>query len=232
MTFATPSRNPTVDGKLKTLLQFFFQKMVQTTLDDMLPAQVVAYDRATNMASVQPLISMVTTLNEVVQRGQIAQVPVLQLGGGGFILNFPIRAGDLGWLKANDRDISLFTQFWRMVTPNTGRLHSFEDAIFIPSILTGFTIASPDATNVTLQRLDASLRLSLGDGNACITDDNSYSQNVHALLDLQSTMRAFKVPRMTHAQRDAIASPIGGMIVYVTDTTTGFSFYTDGTGWS
>lgn len=229
-----PSRNPTIDGRLRTVLRFAFRKLVQGGLDDMLPAQVVAYDRAANMASVQPLISIVTTLNTIINRSQVARIPVLQIGGGGFMLNFPIKPGDLGWIKANDRDISLFTQLWQMVRPNTQRMHSFEDAIFIPSILTGFTIESPDAANVTLQAIDGSTRLSMGAGNTCITDQAGYAQSVNAVLDVQSTTRAFKVPSMTTAQRDAIPSPEGGFIVYVNDFTPNpkFSFYVDGIGWS
>lgn len=233
MTFLTPSppsRNPTVDKKLRTVLRFAFGKMVQETLDDMLPAMIIAYDRTTNMASVQPLISMVTTLNEIKPRGPIARVPVLQIGGGGFVLNFPIEPGDLGWIKANDSDISLFTQFWRMVTPNTGRMHSFEDCLFIPSILTGFTIQSPDASNVVLQSLDASVRFSMGDGNTCITDTAGYAQSVNSVLDLQSTTRAFKLPVMTTAQKNAIPDPVQGMMVY-DSTENGVSTY-DGSVWS
>ena len=60
----------------------FSAKFLQHQISDMLPGQVVAYDRATNMASVQPLVSMVTTLNQIVPRGQIASVPVLQVGRG------------------------------------------------------------------------------------------------------------------------------------------------------
>lgn len=229
-----PSRNPTIDGKLRTVLRFAFMKLVQGTMDDMLPAQVVAYDRASNMASVQPLISVVSTLNVIVNRAQIARVPVLQLGGGGFMLNFPIRPGDLGWIKANDRDISLFTQFWRMVRPNTKRMHSFEDGIFIPSILTDFAIDSSDAQNVVLQSINGGTRFSMGAGNTCITDESGYAQSVSAVLDVQSITRAFKIPSMTTGQRDAIPSPEGGMMVYVNDftPTPKYSFYTDGIGWS
>jgi hypothetical protein len=39
-----------------------------------------------------------------------------------------------------------------------------------------------------------------------------------AILDLQSTTRAFIPPRMTTTQRDAISSPSNGMVVYNTST--------------
>lgn len=227
---APPSRNPTVDGHLKTVLRFVFNKLIQSSVDDMLPGQVVAYNRTTNMATIQPMISMVTTLNEIIPRGQVAEVPVLQLGGGGFVLNFPIKPGDLGWIKANDRDISLFTQIWQMVRPNTKRMHSFEDAIFIPSILTGFTIESPDSSNVVLQSLNASVRFSMGNGNVCITDKSGYSQSVNCVLDVQSTTRAFAFPRMTKTQRNAIPSPFPGMAIF-NITEDSLQVYTAASGW-
>jgi hypothetical protein len=164
MTFgasAPPSRNPTNDGHARGAFNVILQKFLQGKIDDMIPAKVVAYNRTTNMASVQPLISMVTTMNDIVPRAQIASVPVLQIGGGGFVLNFPIQPDDLGWLKSNDVDISLFKQLWKMVIPNTGRMHNFSDGIFIPSILTGFTIQSEDAANVVLQNLAGTVRVAI-----------------------------------------------------------------------
>lgn len=231
MNIAPPSRNPTVDGKLRTVLRFVFNKLVQATLDDMIPAQVVAYNRTTNMASVQPMISMVTTLNQVIPRAVIASVPVSQLGGGGFTLNFPINPGDIGWLKANDRDISIWKQLWQIVAPNTGRMHSFEDGTFIPVALVNFVIAASDAGNVVLQSLTGAARISLGDGNACISDTAGYAQSVNCILDVQSTTRAFKFPTMSATQKNAIVSPISGMAVFDT-TKPGLSVYTTGVGWS
>ena len=229
MNIAPPSRNPTVDGKLRSVLRFVFNKLVQGTLDDMIPAQVIAYNRTTNMASVQPMISMVTTLNEVHPRAVITSVPVSQLGGGGFMLNFPVKAGDIGWLKSNDRDISLWKQLWQIVAPNTGRMHSFEDGTFIPVALVNFVIAASDAGNVVLQSLNGSVRLSMGAGT-CISDETGYSQSANAILDLQSTTKAFKLPSMSTSQKTAIPSPKAGFMVW--DSTEGGVSTFNGSAWS
>ncbi len=203
-------------------------------LDDMLPAQVIAYNRTKNLAQVQILVPIVDTLGNVTARAQVASIPVMQMGGGGFMLNFPVRAGDLGFIKSNDRDISIFKQTGVQSPPNTKRLHSFEDAAFIPVAFFNFVIAASDTTNVTLQSLDGTTRFSMGSGNTCVTDEISYTQSADAILDVQSISRAFKIPRMTVAQQASIASPIGGMMVYLIDfsPTPKFSFYTDGVGWS
>lgn len=43
------------------------------------------------------------------------------------------------------------------------------------------------------------------------------SANASAQLDVQSTTKGFKPPSMTTAQKNAITSPVGGLIVYDTD---------------
>lgn len=53
--------------------------------------------------------------------------------------------------------------------------------------------------------------------------------NANAILDLTSTTKAFMLPRMTTTQRDAIASPTAGMVIY-NSTTNVLNFY-NGTSW-
>jgi uncharacterized protein (TIGR02145 family) len=52
-----------------------------------------------------------------------------------------------------------------------------------------------------------------------------------AMLDVQSTSKGVLIPRMTKAQRAAIASPAIGLLVFQTDATPGFYFYS-GSAWS
>lgn len=55
--------------------------------------------------------------------------------------------------------------------------------------------------------------------------------NASSLLDITSTTMGMLVPRMTKAQRDVIASPATGLLIYQTNNTPGFYYYT-GTAWS
>lgn len=155
-----PSINPTNYGSLNGVMKFVLQKFLQG-VDDQLPAQIVSYNRTSNIAQVQPLIAMITTDNVVIQRAALQSVPVHIGGGGGFMVNFPVKAGDLGYIKANDRDISLFLQSYQASAPNTARKHSFEDAIFIPAVMKGYTIAGGDAQNLVIQNLDGTVKISL-----------------------------------------------------------------------
>lgn len=166
---APPSGNQAGADTLAGMLRLVMTKFLQN-VDDMLPAKVVAYDRTTNRATVQPLIAFVTTANEIVQRATVASVPVLQLGGGGFVLSFPILPGDLGWIKANDRDISLFKKTLANSSPNTQRKHTFEDALFIPdTMFKSVVIDEDDANSVVLQNLAGTVRLAISETALTIT---------------------------------------------------------------
>jgi len=158
---ANPSRDPANDDSLLGFARQVLDKFLQG-VDDMLPARVVSYDRVKNRAVVVPMVKLLTTDNRQITRAQYASVPVLQLGGGGFVLSTNLKAGDLGWLKANDRDISLVLQAYKDNAPNTLRKHSFADAVFIPDAMRGITTVGGEAENFTLQSLDGSVRVSLG----------------------------------------------------------------------
>lgn len=231
--YSPPSRNPAQNDSLTGLLQLVLAKFLQNT-DDMLPAEVIAYDAATNTAQVQPIIDMVTTSAQAIPRSQIPSVPVMQISGGGFLLRFPVNPGDLGWIKANDRDISLFKQSFAESVPNTQRKHTFEDGLFIPqSAWTLFTLAEEDAGNMVLQNADGSVKIALWSNLIKILAPAGVgiggTPNSSLVLDLQSTTQAFAPPRMTTTQRNAIPNPQEGFTIYNL-TTHGLETYTNA-GW-
>lgn len=165
---AKPSRDPANDDSIVGMLRQVLDKTAQNT-DDMLPARVIAFNRETNRVQVQPMIHVVTTNGENVPRAQIIDIPVVQVGGGGFVLLFPLKTGDFGWIKANDRDISLFLQSWQESPPNTFRKHSFSDAVFIPDVMRGWTLAGEDTDRAVLQSLDGNTRISIGADDIIMT---------------------------------------------------------------
>jgi len=54
--------------------------------------------------------------------------------------------------------------------------------------------------------------------------------NGSALLEIQSTTKGMLFPRMSNAQRNAIASPATGLLIFQTDNTPGFYYYS-GSAW-
>src|SRR5262249_41207979 len=61
-------------------------------------------------------------------------------------------------------------------------------------------------------------------------NNNNAAPNSSAMLDIQSTTRGMLIPRMTTAQRIAIASPAKGLMVFDTDANS-FWFY-NGSVWT
>lgn len=158
---ANPSLNPADIGTLTGTLRHVFNKLTQR-LDGSLPARVIAYDRDAKRASVQPQIAVLTTNNTLVTRAAIASVPVVQLSGGGFVLDFPLKSGDTGWVIACDRDISAYLKYLAVAAPATVRIKNFADGYFLPSALLNYTIAEEDADNLVLQTYDGTVKISLG----------------------------------------------------------------------
>jgi hypothetical protein len=55
--------------------------------------------------------------------------------------------------------------------------------------------------------------------------------NASSLMEIKSTTKGLLIPRMTLTQRNAIASPATGLLIYQTNNTPGFYYYT-GTAWT
>lgn len=153
-----PSLDPANNDTLAGAVTFAFSKMMQN-VNGMLPAKVINYNRATNRAQVQLLIDIVGTDGTQYNRPQLASIPVFVFGGGGFRLSFPLNPGNLGWVLANDRDISNFLSSYSQCAPNTARVKQFSDGVFFPDNMTGLT--GTDANNAVLQNDSGTVTISI-----------------------------------------------------------------------
>lgn len=148
-------------GQLDAALKAFFLNQ----FEGMLPATVVSYNDQTNRAVIKPLVMVGTTSGAKVSRAQVSGIPVYRFGGGGFFMRFPIKAGDFGWIKANDRDISLVFQRGGLEDwPNTTRMHKFSDAMFFPDTFKQWVISGENADKAVWQTMDGETCISLGAG--------------------------------------------------------------------
>lgn len=154
----TPSRNQANDDELAGLFVEVLDKFL-SGIDDMLPAIVEQYDAAANRATVKILIQRLGTDGSLTSRASIASVPVFQMGAGGYVIVSKPKQGDLGWVKATDRDISLFLQSYEESKPNTLRKHDFADSVFFPDAMRGYTADSGDG--LSIQNLDGTSKIVL-----------------------------------------------------------------------
>lgn len=174
--YNNPSLDPADNNSLAGSIRFAFSKLIQD-INGMLPAQVISYDRVTNRVQVQLLITLITTDGSQVPRPQIASLPVLLLGGGGYFLSFPLNTGDLGWVIANDRDISNFLQTYAQSPPNTNRISKFADGLFIPDIMRGYTLADTADGAAVLQNLNGTVSIALSNTGVTINSTDLVTIN-------------------------------------------------------
>ena len=162
----TPSQKPGQSDSLSGSMDLVLRKFL-LDVDDMLPARIVSYDRNANRAQIDILYKVTMTDGSLNPLMAPAEVPVLTIGGGGMCLTFPIKPGDLGWIKASDRDMSLFLQSYEAEPGNTTRLHCFEDGVFIPDVMKDFVVS--DGAAATLQTLDGTTSVAVKPGSIVLT---------------------------------------------------------------
>ena len=202
-----PSHDPADSNTMPGVLGIAFSKELQDT-DVQLPAVVVYYDRVKNLATVLPLVSRITTDGTARLRAQLAKVPVLALGGGGFCVTFPLVAGDLGWIEASDRDISLFMQAMKQAKPNTMRIHSFEDARFIPDAFHKYTLSGEDSENMVIQSYDGTVKVALGPS---LINVDAPTVNINATTAINMTSPALSIKTNALTMTDMIGGISGTM---------------------
>jgi len=73
------------------------------------------------------------------------------------------------------------------------------------------------------------LAASVSAQNVGINADNSLP-HASAMLDIKSSNKGLLIPRLSQTERNAIASPATGLMIFQTDNTAGF-YYFDGAAW-
>ena len=60
--------------------------------------------------------------------------------------------------------------------------------------------------------------------NVVVTDDDAYTADPTAVLDVKSDSKGLLIPRLTEAQRTGITGPATGLLIYDTDNSA-FYYY-------
>lgn len=189
----TPDRDQASNGDLAAIMRDVLDRWLRNEVDDCLPARVVSYNRDTGIATIQPLVQVVTTDGARISRPNIPGIKVFRFGGGGFFIDFPLKPGDFGWLKANDRDISLILQAeGGEDQPNTKRLHSFSDALFFPDTVKDWIIDGGNSEGVVMQAVDGSQSIAINPDSIDIKakDLNIEAENFTAVISDQASITA------------------------------------------
>ena len=166
-----PSYNPADIMDESGVIDFFLQKAA-ANIQKVIPAKIISYDRTENRATIQILTLFLTSTGGKLQMKLIPNIPVLNLAGGGFVLSFPVQAEQIGFLLASDRDISILKTNLSTYTPATNRQHQYEDSIFIPLNLNGFTVNEADANALLISSLDGTTKIAVQNNLITMTAAN------------------------------------------------------------
>lgn len=222
---AKPDTSQASEGSGGGTMREILDAWLRNDVDDMVPATVISYDEGRNRAVIKPIVMLGTTEGEKLSRAQVSNIPVFRLGGGGYFIRAPLKPGDLGWLKANDRDLSLIMQAGgKEEWPNTKRLHSFSDAMFLPDTFKGWLIDGANIDAMVIQNMDGSVCLSLHQDKARMKTplfevDAAMTKILGDLDVLGATLLQGQVTGLAGAQfsQDVIA----GIISLINHVTTG-----------
>ena len=125
-----------------------FQAGVWTAM----PGIIESYDAAKMTVTVQPAIERVSTIDGARTRMTLLQdVPVVFPGGGGYMLTFPIAAGDECLVIFASRSIDSWWQSGGVQPPVSARFHSLSDGFALVGLRSLARSLSPPPSGSAVQ---------------------------------------------------------------------------------
>ncbi len=174
---------PTSDPFETDVFTGFSDMLIDRIMHEMkvkIPAQVISYQASPSpTVTVQINIQLVLSTGKILPIEKVINVPVQVDGGGGFLIIFPLTGGDQGWLEACDKDISTYKQSWTSTGYPTSRKHSWSDAVFVPSVNHGFTLAADNG--LLIQSLDGSIFIQISQSGINITHPTAITLNAETV---------------------------------------------------
>ena len=181
------------EGSLEGIMSIALKKF-QQDLQIMLPCMVTSVDRQSNKVNVIPLIEVVLTGGKTQARNEVFNIPIANFSTKEFIINFPIKVGDYGYIKTCDRDISLFKQSFNQTKPNTLRKNSFSDGVFYPDTInpTNWTIEDEDLENLVIQYKDGTTKISMSENKIKMKSLDIEQESTNHLIKTDNLLVQYK----------------------------------------
>ena len=172
------------DIKSLPLIWHNLMRQRELAIECALPAVVVSYDRDKNLVTARPAVNRVlAATGESVKRTEVI-VPCFNPCGGDIGINFPLKAGNTGWLIAADRDTTNFKASRRVSSPQSLDLHRFAFGFFVPDQIHGFDIAAEDNDALVIQSLDGLTKIAVDDDGVRVkTSDGTAATLIKASQD-------------------------------------------------
>jgi len=142
---------------LTSLIQASFYELVKRICTS-LPGKVITYDPVNRTADIQPAIRILLRSGGYKTLPLVTNVPVIIPSGGGWTIDFPLKAGDPVQLIFNQRGIKNFLQGFQLAQTSGGIL-----AMDSPVAFPCFTRGVNPSSGISIQSLDGKLKLEVSD---------------------------------------------------------------------
>ena len=134
------------------------------------PGIVVSFDRGKQTATVRPVAHKFFRGQGFKPLPDLMDVPVQFPGGGGFVLTFPVAAGDEGILIFAERAIDAWHASGKAGPPHEFRAHSLSDACLVVGVRSlPRAVQSFNGGGVELRSLDGKTVIGIEDGNVKVS---------------------------------------------------------------
>lgn len=147
---------------LRDLILRITEEYVKESLNTCIPAEVVNVSllKEQQVIDAQPLINKVYEDNVVLENPVILDIPVVFPSGGGGIITFPIKKGDIVLLVFSMRSIDdWLSGEGDAVTPVNRRHFHMTDAIAIPGLGTKRSNSTPNPDDIEIKFNDAKFKI-------------------------------------------------------------------------
>lgn len=149
--------NPSLAKVLKDLIE---AKLLE--VNTAIPGKFVAYDKAKNLAQVQPVIQRKKNDGTLITVPVINNVPVYMPRSGKAILKIPVKVGDPCWIQFSQRSIDLWKLQGGITDPSDTRHHHLADAVAFPGVYPNTDQLPGEDTDLVLMNDKSEVRLTPG----------------------------------------------------------------------
>ena len=133
-------------------------------INTIMPAEITKYDAGTRLAQVQPLLRLVTTDGEEMDRPLIEDVLVLDLGSTSAV-------GDKVLLLVTQDDVTEFKTTMEMTTPEEQPPFQWTNAMALPGISPNAAGGALNSGDSAFMVTDDMVMMSQGDSTITLTED-------------------------------------------------------------
>lgn len=173
-TITTPSR---IDYAALSDDASFYNALISKTLEKVkvsIPCRIEKYNRTTHLADLRVMFNWELLDGQILDGCVLKDITIRRIYAGGFIIDFPIQVGDMGWLIATDSDA---------YAAKANRIPSLPSSPFKNTYASGFWIpdlwgSEDDLNNANPEEMRIPLKIDSSDEGRLVIQNAKGTQRI------------------------------------------------------